>query len=259
MKREILNALLAAGIDKQSVALVTNIESGIQCLVYADSTLYQCDEQHLDPQLEIVDAARRCLAEQRSVAVKFDNSRILIRTYAPPPRLIVIGAVHIAQSLLPMAELAGFHVYLIDPRTAFGAEERFPGIDVIHQWPDQALESLSLDSSSAVVTLSHDPKIDDPALKVALESEAFYVGALGSKRTHAARLRRMSESGVDADARTRIHAPIGLPLGGRKPSEIAVSILAQIIEKRYQRRPEDPGQHANRSLRALSRRGEQDT
>lgn len=237
MKREILDALLAARSDKRPVALVTGIDSGIQCLVCADGTVDQCDEPHLGSRSEFVDTARRCLAEQRSVAVEIADSRFLIRAYVPPPRLIVVGAVHIAQALLPMAELAGFQVHLIDPRTAFGAEERFPRIDVIHEWPDKALETLSLDSSSAVVTLSHDPKIDEPALKVVLESDAFYVGALGSKKTHAARLQRMSESGVDADALTRVHAPIGLPLGGREPAEIAVAILAQIIEKRYQRRP----------------------
>jgi xanthine dehydrogenase accessory factor len=227
MKREILNTLLASRADKRAAALVTNIESGMQCLVYADGKIYKCNQQQIGPQAEIVDRARRLLGEQRSATVEIENSRFLIRAYVPAPRLIVVGAVHIAQALLPMAELAGFQVHLIDPREAFGADNRFPGVDVIRQWPDKACEALSPDSSTAVVTLSHDPKIDEP--------EAFYVGALGSRKTHAARVERLSALGIDADTLTRIHAPIGLPLGGREPAEIAVSILAQIIEMRYQR------------------------
>ncbi len=148
---------------------------------------------------------------------------------------MVIGAVHIAQALIPMAGLAGFKVYLIDPREAFGAAARFPGVDVINEWPDQALDDLAPDSSTAVVTLSHDPKIDDPALRTALASGAFYIGALGSKRTHAARLERLSALGIGAEELARIHAPVGLHLGGREPAEIAVSILAQIIAARHER------------------------
>lgn len=236
MKREILNRLLADRADKRAVALVTDIESAIQCLVYADSTIYKCDQQEIGPEAEMVDTARRILGEQRSATIEIADSRFLIRAYLPALRLIVIGAVHIAQALLPMAKVAGFEVHLIDPREAFGADNRFPGVDVIRQWPDQACEALSLDSSTAVVTLSHDPKIDEPALRMALASEAFYVGALGSRRTHAARVERLSALGIDADALARIHAPIGLPLGGREPAEIAVSILAEIIETRHQRR-----------------------
>ena len=234
MKREMLNTLLANRADKRPAALVTNIDSGMQCLVYADGALYKGDQQHVGPQAEIVDTARRFLGEQRSAAVEIADSRFLIHAFVPPPRLIVVGAVHIAQALLAMAELAGFQAHLIDPREAFAADNRFPGIDVIRQWPDQACETLSLDSSTAVATLSHDPKIDEPALQIALASEAFYVGALGSRKTHAARLERLSALGIDAEALTRIHAPIGLRLGGREPAEIAVSILAQIIETRYQ-------------------------
>ena len=233
MKRRILEQLLACHADKQAVALVTDISSGMQCLVFAGAETGPCDQQQLQLSAEIVDRARHALRAQRSVAVEIDGSRYIVRSYVPSPRLFVVGAVHIAQALLPMASVAGFNVHLIDPREAFGANQRFPGIDVIHQWPDQALEALSLDSSSAVVTLSHDPKIDEPALQAALSSSAFYVGALGSRKTHAARLERLSASGIDANTLTRIHAPVGLPLGGRGPAEIAISIMAQIIETRY--------------------------
>lgn len=234
MKRRILHKLLECRAEKQAVALVTHIASGMQCLVFADGTTYKSNRRQSEPAAGIVERARHALEEQRSAAAEMEDSRYVIRVYLPPARLFVVGAVHIAQALLPMAALAGFQEHLIDPREAFGADERFPGIGVIRQWPDQALEALSLDSSSAVVTLSHDPKIDEPALQVALESSAFYVGALGSRKTHAARLSRLSASGVDADTMSRIHAPVGLALGGRDPAEIAVSILAQIIETRYQ-------------------------
>jgi xanthine dehydrogenase accessory factor len=237
VKRRVLRKLLAIRADKQPVALVTHLESGMQCLVFADGTTDQCDQQQFEPAAGIVDRARQSLEEQRSAAAEMEDARYMIRAFVPLPRLFVVGAVHIAQALLPMAGLAGFQVHLIDPREAFGADRRFPEIDVIRQWPDQAFDTLSLDSSSAVVTLSHDPKIDEPALQVALASDAFYVGALGSKKTHAARLSRLSALGIDADTLTRIHAPVGLALGGKAPAEIAVAILAQIIETRYQRQP----------------------
>ena len=234
MKRRILHKLLECHAERQAVALVTQIESGMQCLVFADGTTYVCAQQAIELSAKVVDRARHSIDEQRSAAVEMEDSRYIIRAYVPPARLFVVGAVHIAQALLPMAALAGFQVYLIDPREAFGADQRFPGIDVIRQWPDQAIAALSPDSSSAVVTLSHDPKIDEPALQVALESNAFYIGALGSRKTHAARLSRLSAAGIDADTLTRIHAPVGLALGGRGSAEIAVAILAEIIETRYQ-------------------------
>ena len=233
MKRQILDQLLADRAGKRAVALVTNMDTSVQCLVYADGTLYQTGSEPVDAQDEFSDVARQCLTEHRSSAFEIDGSPIIVRVYAPPSRLIIIGAVHIAQALLPMAEQAGFEVHLIDPRTAFGAATRFPGINVIDDWPDKAVTALSPDASTAVVTLSHDPKIDDPALQVALASDALYVGSLGSRKTHAGRLKRLSAVGISDDKLARIHAPIGLPLGGRAPAEIAVSILAQIIAVRY--------------------------
>jgi xanthine dehydrogenase accessory factor len=144
----------------------------------------------------------------------------------------VVGAAHISQFLAPMAALAGFEVIVIDPRRAFASTERFPGVTLIDAWPDEAFKQLNLDSTSAVVTLTHDPKIDDPALIAALGSPVFYVGALGSKRTHAKRVERLAAAGL-ADRAGRIHAPVGLDLGGRSPREIAVSILSQVIQVRY--------------------------
>ena len=233
MKRQILERLLACRADKQAVALVTQLASGRQCLVVGDDIFCVDDGQQLELSAGVTDEIRRLLDEQRSATVETDDSRYVIRVYAPPLRLLVVGAVHIAQCLLPMARLAGFQVHLIDPRDAFAAAHRFPDVDVIRQWPDEAFAALSPDASTAVAALSHDPKIDDPALRAALASDAFYVGALGSRKTHAGRLQRLSASGMDDEALQRIHAPIGLPLGGRAPAEIAVSILAEIIRNRY--------------------------
>ena len=153
-----------------------------------------------------------------------------IAVHNPPLRLIVVGAVHIAQALLPMARIAGFDPILIDPRDAFGSGARFPGETILHDWPDEALAALAPDSRTAVVTLTHDSKLDDPAILAALASECFYLGCLGSTRTHAKRLERLQAAGVGADRVARIRAPVGLDIGAATPAEIAVSVLAQIVE-----------------------------
>jgi xanthine dehydrogenase accessory factor len=157
---------------------------------------------------------------------------LFVRSYARAPRLFIVGAAHISQFLAPMAALAGFEVIVIDPRRAFASSERFPGVSLVDAWPDEAFERMKLDATSAVVTLTHDPKIDDPALIAALGSPAFYVGALGSTRTHAKRVALLNEAGL-GDKVARIHAPVGLDLGGRAPREIAVSVLAEVIQVRY--------------------------
>jgi xanthine dehydrogenase accessory factor len=158
-----------------------------------------------------------------------DDGQTFVAIHNPPLRMIVVGAVHIAQALLPMARACGFDPVLIDPRGAFGSVERFPGETIIEDWPDEAMQALVPDTRTAVVTLTHDPKLDDPAIIQTLRSKAFYLGCLGSTRTHAKRALRLTEAGfLDADI-ARIHAPVGLDLGGRAPAEIAVSIMAQVI------------------------------
>lgn len=147
----------------------------------------------------------------------------------PPPRLIAIGAVHISQALAPMAKLAGYDMTVIDPRTAFATTERFPEVPLYADWPQDVLPRLGLDRYTAVAALTHDPKIDDPALEAALRAGCFYVGALGSRKTHARRVERLRAAGIAEEAIARIAAPIGLDLGGRSPGEIAVAVLAQII------------------------------
>ena len=144
--------------------------------------------------------------------------------------MIIIGAVHIAQYLAPMGVLAGYDVVVVDPRRSFAADERFPGVAMHKIWPDDALQALAPDARTAIVTLTHDPKIDDPALEVALRTNAFYIGSLGSRRTHAKRIERLTAAGFDADTLARIHAPVGLDIGARSPAEIAVSALAQVTE-----------------------------
>lgn len=159
----------------------------------------------------------------------------IVTIHNPPLRLAIVGAVHIAQALVPMARLAGFDPVVIDPRTAFGSEARFPDTDLRDAWPDEALADYGLDSRTALVLLTHDPKLDDPALQIGLRSDAFYIGALGSTRTHARRVERLTQAGVSAEAIARIHGPVGLDIGAASPQEIAVSVLAQIIQSLRQR------------------------
>jgi xanthine dehydrogenase accessory factor len=226
MKSGFLARLIAARALKQPVALVTRLSDGAQTLI---------DTDNLPGDLELT-AAMAAELSQRFVSGQSGPidaaGDIFARVYAPPPRVLIVGAVHISQSLAPMAAMAGYEVTVIDPRRAFASEERFPGVTLTDEWPDEALARLAPDVRTAVVTLNHDPKLDEPALRAALRSPAFYIGALGSTRTHEKRIARLKELGLEAQL-GRIHAPVGLDLGGRFPSEIAVSILAQIISVRY--------------------------
>ncbi|UWQ35994.1 XdhC family protein [Leisingera aquaemixtae] len=157
-----------------------------------------------------------------------DDGETFVAVHNPPLRLVVVGAVHIAQALVPMARIAGYDPVIIDPRAAFASAERFPGEALIDDWPDEAVQKLGLDSRTALVLLTHDPKLDDPALQAALAADVFYIGALGSKKTHAARIARLQEAGFTEAQIARIHGPIGLDIGAAGPAEIAVSILAEI-------------------------------
>jgi len=159
-----------------------------------------------------------------------EDGATFVAVHNPPLRLVVVGAVHISQALIPMARMAGYDVLLIDPRSAFATPGRFPGQDIRHDYPDEVLPDYGLDARTGVVTLSHDPKIDDPAVIAALNSDAFYLGCLGSTRTHAKRVTRLKEAGFDAGAIGRIHAPVGLDIGAKSPSEIAISVIAEITQ-----------------------------
>jgi xanthine dehydrogenase accessory factor len=225
MKSAHLDALLAAQKTKQPIVLVTRIDGGAQAIVTGDAAT---GELKITPALRsMIDKA---LLQDRSMTFEADGARYFLQVQIPPRRLIAIGAVHIAQSLVPMAAIAGYAVTVIDPRGAFATELRFPGVSLSTEWPDDALTALDPDRRTAIVTLTHDPKLDDPALSVALRSDAFYIGALGSKRTHARRVERLREAGFTDKDIARIHAPIGLNIGAVSPAEISLSILGEITQ-----------------------------
>ena len=230
MKVETLAALQDARSNRRALALATRLSDGAETLVYPDKA-----EGALAADQAVIAAARRALGIGRSETIEVGGQRIFLNVYVPPPRLIIVGAVHIAQALAPMATMLDFDVTVVDPRGAWATTSRFPGVKVVQEWADEAFESMGLDVSTAVVTLTHDPKLDDPALEAALNSDVFYVGALGSKRTHAKRKERLSEAGITEEQFARIHGPVGLNIGARSPAEIAVSILGQMIEVRARR------------------------
>jgi xanthine dehydrogenase accessory factor len=230
MKTEILNRLLQDQKAKRRVALLTHLESGAQSLVYADGAH---GDLAVDEALRA--AAMDALRDDRSHVQPTPDGDIFIQVFNPSLRMVVVGAVHIAQPLARMAALAGWDVSIVDPRGSFASSDRFPGVHLVNEWPDEALAGLDLDRRTAVVTLTHDPKIDDPALHVAIRSDAFYIGSLGSRKTHAARLKRLKAEGFTDDEMARIKGPVGLSLGAVSPSEIAVSILAQVIQELHRK------------------------
>ena len=219
MKRETLRALVAARAEGLGVVLAIRLDTGIERVIAAVA-------QATDA---LTQAARKAITRDQSASVEIDGVAWFLNVFNSPPKLYIVGAVHIAQPLSRMGALAGFDVTVIDPRTAFATNERFPNLHLITAWPDEALADLPLDIRTAVVTLTHDPKLDDPALMAALRSEAVYVGALGSKKTHAARVSRLKAAGFDDTAIARIRGPVGLDIGAVSPAEIAISIMAQII------------------------------
>jgi xanthine dehydrogenase accessory factor len=231
MKRHHFDALQVYRRQQHPVAVVSDLASGLQALVTAEEI---GGDLGLSP--ETAAAVRRMLVDDRSGLVE----SLFVRSYGPPWSLYVVGAVHITQALVPMAELAGFSVIVIDPRSAFASENRFPQTRVVTTWPHEALAGMPPGPHTAVVVLTHDPKIDDPALAAALRSPAFYIGALGSRRNHERRLARLSEAGFAPDQLARIAGPVGLDLGGRSAGEIAVSIVAEIVAARHGRRRDRP-------------------
>ena len=230
MKAETLAALQDARTKRRAVALATRLSDAAEALIYRDEA-----KGDLAGDQAIVSAARRAMDIGKSETVDIGGAKIFLNVYVPPPRLIIVGAVHIAQSLAPMAAMLEFDVTVVDPRGAWATTQRFPGVKVIKDWADEAFQEMGLDISTAVVTLTHDPKLDDPALESALKSDVFYIGALGSKRTHAKRKERLAEVGITDEMFARIHGPVGLNIGAKSPAEIAVSILGQIIEVRARR------------------------
>ena len=221
MKLDVLAALNAERAARRAAIVVTNVENGKQRFVKAADIGR--------------DALRAALAERlrtgKSGMAETAEGRVFLTVYVPAPQLVITGAVHISQALAPIGKLLGYDVTIVDPRTAFASPERFPDVKVIAEWPDQALPRLNVDRYTAFVALTHDPKIDDPALRHALARDCFYIGALGSRKTHARRVERLKGQGVSETDIARIHAPIGLDIGAVSPAEIAIAIMGQVTER----------------------------
>jgi xanthine dehydrogenase accessory factor len=225
MRQGTAHALLAARRASRAVVLYTPLDGSLQRLLDASGL-----ELLALTEPELAAAGRTALASDRAQVVTFQGGEVLITPHNPPLRLIVVGAVHISEALCNMAREAGYAVTVIDPRAAFLRPERFPGVALRDQWPQEALAEIRPDARTGIVLLTHDAKIDDPALLAALPTPAFYIGALGSTRTHARRLARLAEAGVSQTDCARIHGPAGLDIGARTPAEIAISILAEITQ-----------------------------
>jgi xanthine dehydrogenase accessory factor len=219
MRLSLLSDLNAERAARRAAVLVTDVASGEQRLVREA-------EVGGDP---LAQDLQESLRRGKSGLVERDDRQFFLTVQMPPVRVVVIGAVHISQALAPMAQDLDLDVTIIDPRTAFATPERFPDVPVLAEWPDAVLPDVGIDQYTAVVALTHDPKIDDPALTAALRSECFYIGALGSRKTHERRVQRLTASGFTEADLARIHAPIGLDIGAVSPAEIAISILAEIV------------------------------
>lgn len=231
MDPHLLRQLNAARRVRQAAIMLTDLGDGRNRLVMKG-----------DPVAGDLGAAiGKAFLSARSSVVEADGNRFFLNVHVPSPRMVIIGAVHISQALAPMAQMAGFDVRVIDPRTAFATKERFSGVDLVADWPEDALKDRPLDAFTALVAVTHDPKIDDWPLTTALKADAFYVGALGSRKTHAKRVERLTEAGLGNNEIARIAAPIGLDIGAQSPAEIAVAILAQVIAAL--RRPADLSEH----------------
>jgi xanthine dehydrogenase accessory factor len=225
MKGKFLDAVLAAGQEARSAVLATEIASGAQLYL---------DDSGFDGELQLDDAGREtmrgALRNGRTTTIETAGGMVMIEAFAPPRRCLVIGAVHIAQPLVPMLIATDYKPIVIDPRGAWATEARFPGVELSTEWPDEAMERLKPDRATAIVALTHDPKIDDPGLISALRSDCFYIGALGSRRTHAKRLERLAAEGFGENELSRIRGPIGLNIGAVSQAEIAVSIIGEITQ-----------------------------
>jgi xanthine dehydrogenase accessory factor len=220
LQLDLLHALNAERDARRAAVLVTDVEKGTQRLVKAADV-------GKDPLKAVLEKRLRMA---KSGMEETPQGRVFLTVYVPSPKLVITGAVHISQTLAPLGAMLGYDVTIVDPRTAFASIERFPDVNLIAEWPDVALPPLNVDQYTAFVALTHDPKIDDPALLHALARDCFYIGALGSKKTHAKRVMRLKEAGLSDAAIARIHAPIGLPIGAVSPAEIALAIMGEITQ-----------------------------
>ncbi len=221
MKDETLSLILSEKNNRNTIIVATEINSGEQIIIN--------EKNDTDINNKILIAAKNNIIQGKSEILEIESNKWFLNITLPPLRLITVGAVHIAQPLAEIATISGYEVIIIDPRAAFANNQRFPDIKTINEWPEVALNELAIDNRTAVVTLTHDPKLDDSALNAALKSKAFYIGSLGSKKTHKARVQRLKIANFSEDEIKRIHGPIGLAIGAKSPQEIAISIISEII------------------------------
>ncbi len=224
MKEELLKKIIEKKEKKIEFAIITNLENGEGCIFEKDKPLDKNFEKHKDEIMSQFHKKKNGIIE---------GTNIFVENYIRPIKVIVVGAVHIAQYLINFAKSLNFEISIIDPRGYFASEQRFPGIKIVNKWPKEAFTEIKTDKNTALIALTHDPKIDDPAIQHAIKSNFFYIGALGSKKTHENRCKRLKESGFNDEQINKIFGPIGIKLGGKSAPEIALSIIAQLISEVY--------------------------
>jgi xanthine dehydrogenase accessory factor len=226
MQLKILQEIIEKKIDKSEFAIITNLENSNSEIFELDKPISKNFEKYKDQINEFYKNKKNGVIE---------NTNIFIETYIRPIKVIIVGAVHIAQYLIDYAKSLNFEIIVIDPRGYFATKQRFPGMEILNKWPDEAFKEIETNSSTALIALTHDPKIDDPALQHALKKKFYYIGALGSKKTHSNRCERLKESGFSENEINSIHGPIGIKLGGKSAPEIALSIIAQLVSETYKK------------------------
>ena len=220
MKKQLLDYIIKKKENKDEFAIITNIANGESCIFEKNKTIDKNFEKYLEDIKNYFEKKKNGIIE---------NSDIFVETYIRPIKVIIVGAVHIAQYLVDYAKSLNFEISIIDPRGYFATEQRFPDLKIINKWPEEAFKEIETNENSALIALTHDPKIDDPALQHALKNKFYYIGALGSKKTHENRCKRLQEAGFTDNQINSIHGPIGIKLGGKSAPEIALSIIAQLV------------------------------
>ena len=226
MKKKLLDQIIKKKINKDEFAIITNIENGESCIFEKNNPLDKNFDKYFDQINNYFEKKKNGIIE---------DTNIFVETYIRPIKVIIVGAVHIAQYLVDYAKSLNFEISIIDPRGYFASQQRFPDLKIINKWPEEALKEIETSSNTALIALTHDPKIDDPAIQHALKNKFYYIGALGSKKTHESRCKRLREAGFSDDQIKFIHGPIGIKLGGRSAPEIALSIAAQLVLETYNR------------------------
>ena len=224
MKKQLLDQIIKKKENKEEFAIITNIENGESCIFEKNNPIDKNFEKYLDQ-------INNFFVKKKNGII--ENTNIFVETHTRPTKVIIVGAVHIAKYLLDYAKNLNFDMSIIDPRGSFASEERFPNLKIINKWPDEAFEEIETNSNTALITLTHDPKIDDPALMYAIKNKFYYIGALGSQKTHESRCNRLKEAGFSREEINLIHSPIGIKLGGKSAPEIALSIIAQLVSETH--------------------------